>query len=175
MSTFLPGKPGVGEYAEFYAKYVNAAGAFDQPVDRLAEQLEDVLNFFRAVDPAKRKYRYAEGKWSIQDLVQHMTDTERVFSYRALRVGRGDTTSLPGFDENAFAANADADNAEWDDLVQEFSLVRQATMALFAHLPEAAWQRIGTASNHPVSTRALAWIMVGHVEHHLEILRERYL
>ncbi len=175
MSSFLPGQPQPGEFAEYYGKYISKAGQFDNPVERLASQLQDCTNFLGGIDPVKRLYRYAEDKWSIQEMLQHMTDTERIFSYRALRIARGDQTSLPGFEQDPFVIASEADAANWDDLVQEFSAVRESTIALFGLLPQSAWTRMGTASNNPVSVRALAWITVGHVEHHLGVLRERYL
>ena len=108
-------------------------------------------------------------------MLGHLTDTERVMAYRAMRIGRADQTPLASFDENTFAAAAEADRADWSDLLDEFNHVRRATILMLRRLPEPAWIRIGTASDAPISVRALAYIMIGHVAHHLEILRERYL
>ena len=175
MSSFLPGQPQTGEFAEYYGKYISKAGHFDDPVERLAGQLRDFTTFLDGIDPAKRLYRYAEDKWSIQEMLQHMTDTERIFSYRALRIARGDQTPLPGFEQDPFVVASEADTANWNQLVSEFSAVRESTLALLRLVPQAAWTRMGTASNNPISVRAISWIMVGHVEHHLGVLRERYL
>ena len=175
MSTFLPGRPEAGEFAEYYGKYMAKAGGADDPVERLATQLRDFTTFLRAIDPAKRLYRYAEEKWSVQQMLQHVTDTERIFAYRALRIARGDQTPLPGFDQDPYVPASEADAANWDDLVREFSAVRESTLALLRLFPQGAWRRMGTASNNPISVRAIAWILAGHVEHHLAVLRERYL
>lgn len=175
MSAFHPGQPQTGEFADYHGKYISKAGQFVYPVERLASQLKDFTTFFGDIDPAKRLYRYAEDKWSIQEMLQHITDTERIFSYRALRIARGDQTSLPGFEQDPFVIASEADAANWNELVSEFSAVRESTLALFRLFPQAAWTRVGTASNNPISVRALSWIMVGHVEHHLGVLRERYL
>ena len=108
-------------------------------------------------------------------MLLHLSDTERVMAYRALRIARGDTTPLPGFDEDAWAPLSGADARPLEEVAEEWGDVRQASLALFRHLPAEAWTRRGTASGMPVSVRALAWIIAGHERHHLGIIRERYL
>ncbi len=108
-------------------------------------------------------------------MLGHLIDTERIFAYRALRIARADATPLPGFEENAYVASAHSEAVPWDELVEEFETVRAATILLIKHFPEDAWLRMGTSSGQPISVRALTHVMIGHVEHHLDILRDRYL
>ena len=119
-------------------------------------------------------HRYAPGKWSVKEVVGHMIDGERVFSYRALRVARADTTPLPGFDENAWVPAAHFDRRPMPDLVADYQTVRAATVALFSSFEEEALVRMGTANDQPISVRALAHMIAGHELHHVAILRERY-
>ena len=121
------------------------------------------------------RFRYAEGKWSIREVVGHVVDTERIMGYRACCVARGETASLPGFDENAYVQNASFDACPLPELLDELAVVREGNLALFRHLDAGAWSRVGTANAHPISVRALAYVMLGHPRHHLAVLRERYL
>lgn len=173
--TFLPGSPEPNEYNPYFEGYVSRTREVADPAARLAEQLDEVLELLGSLAPEIRLHRYAPGKWSIQELVEHLTETERIFTYRLLRVSRGDQTPLPGFDENAYVVAAEADKCGWDALVAEFAAVRLASVLLLGNLPEAAWMRTGSSNGHPTSVRALAYIMIGHVEHHVAVLRERYL
>jgi len=165
--------PEEGEYAPFYGRYIDLVRGDDlrtvlgsQP-ERLREACADLS------EPAALQ-RYAEGKWSVKEVVGHIADAERVFSYRALRIARGDTTPLARFDEDAFVAAAHFDRRSLGDLVDDFDAVRQQTLSLLAGLDTEAWTRIGTASDRPVSVRALYFLSAGHVRHHLDILAERY-
>ena len=167
--------PATNEYPPFFAGYVAKAQGTTDPVASLEAQRNDFLALLRPLTPAQQTHRYAEGKWSIKEVVNHLTDAERIFSYRALCVARNDTTPLPSFDENTYVVAADADRLEWNALLSEFDAVRQATLQLLRNLPEPAWPRMGTASNKPISVRALVFIMYGHVAHHTGIIRERYL
>lgn len=108
-------------------------------------------------------------------MVSHLIDGERVFAYRALCVARGDQTPLPPFEENSYAAAAQSELCDWDELIEEFELVRKASVLLFRHVPESAWLRTGTVYGSTTSVRALAYIMIGHVAHHMDVLRGRYL
>ena len=135
----------------------------------------EVPALLRPLDAQKQLHRYAPGKWSIKDVLGHLIDTERVMAYRALRIGRGDQTPLPSFEEDDFAAAAEADRADWNGLLDEFDAVRRSTILMLRRLPQPAWSQMGTASNHPISVRALAYVMIGHVAHHLELVRDRYL
>jgi len=140
----------------------------------LAAQGEAFLHLLTDIGDEKALFAYAEGKWSIKDVILHMADAERIFMHRALRMARGDQTPLAAFDENAYTPLAGADARPLDSLLGEFAAVRGATLALLRWLPDAAWTRRGTASGKEVSVRALAWIAAGHAMHHERILRERY-
>lgn len=165
--------PAADEYADFYKGYVDLAKGHDLPA-AYETQLAEVEARLGALAPARWKHRYAEGKWSVQELVGHLCDAERVFAYRLLRIGRGDATPLPGFEENAFVAAAHSDERTLPDLLEEFAALRRATILLAAHLPPDAWSNRGIASGMGISARALAAILYGHVAHHLSVLRDRY-
>ena len=167
-------RPGDDERASFYADYIAETPDGDV-VDLLTEQGSRIAQLVRGIPEARGGHRYAEGKWSIKDVVQHLCDAERIFSYRLLRFARGDATNLPGFDEGTYVQHAGADGRTLAGLSEEFKAVRHATIALITPLDDEAMSRRGTANNNPVSARALAWIMAGHAEHHARILRERYL
>jgi hypothetical protein len=123
----------------------------------------------------KFDFRYAEGKWTIKEIIQHVIDTERIFSYRALRISRNDKTPLPGFDENEYVINTDANNRHLQSLLTELSLVRQSTIALFKSFTPMQLERLGVASNNDISVRAIGFILIGHQKHHQKIFMERYL
>lgn len=166
-------KPAPSEYAPFYAGYISALG--DGDILETLENQTSELRQLAAATPADREtYRYGEGKWSVREVFGHMIDAERVFSYRVLRFSRGDETPLPGFDENHFVAASHFDQRPISELIEELVLLRQANLRLLRSLVPEAWTRTGLANNHPVSVRALAFIMAGHVRHHLNILRDRY-
>jgi len=124
---------------------------------------------------AKGSHRYAEDKWSIRQVIGHVSDTERVFSYRAFRIARGDRTPLASFDQDEYVKTADSDRRTLSSLSSELLAVRESTLSLLTALPDEAWTRTGTASDNAVSVRALAYITAGHAQHHLKILREQYL
>ena len=166
--------PAAEEYGSGYAGYVARVPEGVDILDLLARQRADTLERFCVVPEARGAHRYAPGKWSVKEVVVHLSDTERIMAYRALRVARGDATPLPGFDENSYAPQSGADAQPLAALVTELAEVRQATLSLFRHLPPEAWTRRGTASGHPVSGRALSWIIAGHQRHHLGTLEERY-
>jgi hypothetical protein len=144
-------------------------------LEALTRQREELPAALAGVRGEAERFRYAEGKWSIRQVVGHVVDSERVFAYRALCIARGETGPLPGFDENEYAASSPAHDCPLSELLEEFVLVRQANLSLFRHLDEKAWKRVGTANSHPLSVRALAYIIVGHPRHHLAVLQERYL
>lgn len=167
-------RPDSTEYADFYAGYI--AGVPDGNLLRTLEaQGTETAALLAAVPEARESFAYAPGKWTLKDVVGHIADAERVFSYRALRIARGDEIPLPGFDENAWVPNAGAAARSLKDLAAELAAVRTSTLALLRHLPTEAVARKGTASGKTISVRALAWIMAGHERHHLRIIRERYL
>ncbi|MGI8638548.1 MAG: DinB family protein [Pyrinomonadaceae bacterium] len=167
-------RPEKEEYAGYYETYVSLVAEIDI-VSALENQISELQNLFAAIPEQKSSYAYAEGKWSIKQLIGHLIDGERVFSYRALRISRNDKTPLAGFEEKSYIANSNFSNAELADLTKEFSLLRGSNVLFFKNLNDEAWLRTGTASDAEVSVRALAYIMVGHVRHHANILRERYL
>ena len=167
-------RPEKNEYAEFYAGYV---ALVEEPdiIAALRNQTADLQNLLAGVSAEKENYRYAEGKWSIRELLGHIVDGERVFSYRALRISRGDETPLAGFEENFYVAGSNFSNVKLADTLEEFSLLRRSNVLLFKNLIDEMWRRTGTASDAAVSVSALAYIMVGHVRHHVNILQTRYL
>jgi hypothetical protein len=144
-------------------------------LDALIGGAEIATALLHDVDDARARSAYAPGKWSVKEVVQHCTDAERIFAYRALRIGRGDTTPLPGWDEQAYAPISAANDRPLDELLRELETVREASVTLFEGLPADAWTRAGTANGSPASVRALAWITAGHLLHHLDILQDRYL
>jgi len=164
------------EYAPFYKPYILAALKSDKGiVENLQESLIHFFELLSDIPEEKQLFAYAENKWTIKELVQHMIDTERVMSYRALRISRNDRTALPGFDENDYISNANANQIPYIELLKEFSLVRKATIAMFKGLTDEMLLSKGKASETEVSVRALGYILTGHVLHHLEIIQERYL
>jgi len=173
MANASPSRPKPTEHHEYYLSYVSAVPEGNL-LDILAGQIDRTSALLAAVPEARAGFRYAEGKWSIKEVIGHVADTERVFSYRALRIARGDTTPLPGFDENAWVPFGEFDRRTLADLAAELRAVRTATLALFGGFTAEAWPRMGTASGHPVSARALAYIVTGHERHHLRVLEERY-
>jgi uncharacterized damage-inducible protein DinB len=164
----------VNEYAKFYSPYINA---LDNVV--LIEELEiclhDFIKFVQNIPLDKFDFRYAERKWTIKDIIQHLIDAERIFSYRALRISRNDKTPLPGFEENDYVDNANANDRSIQDLLTEFSAVRQSTLLLFKSFSDEQLKRIGIASNADVSVRAIGFIIIGHQKHHQKVFLERYL
>jgi MOSC domain-containing protein YiiM len=167
-------RPGPDEYGEFYARYVARVPEGTDLVALLAAQRDATSALLAAIPEARSHYRYAPGKWSIKEVIGHLSDVERIMAYRALRIARGDATPLPGFDEDAYVPYARSDDRTVGELIEEWVAARQASIALLRNLPADAWTRRGTASNKPVSVRALAFIIAGHEQHHLETLRVRY-
>lgn len=166
-------RPPQTEYAPFYAGYVALVPETDVlPV--LEGQVDAIRRLLAPVPTEKESYRYAEGKWSLRQVVGHLVDAERVFGYRAFCFSRGEEAPLPSFDENRYVDAARSDSIPSAELVEELALVRQGNLAVLRRLDDREWARVGTASGKPVSVRALAWIMAGHPRHHLNILRERY-
>lgn len=165
-------KPQPEEHADYYAKYIKLVG--DDALGALRAQSASTPRLLSGLSEAQAMHRYAPGKWSVKEVVGHILDAERVFSYRALRIARADATPLPGFDENAWVPAGHFDRRSMPDLVADYQTVRAATVALFSSLDEEALTRIGTANNQPFSVRALAHIIAGHELHHVGILRERY-
>jgi len=162
------------EYAAAFEGYV-AEVAEDDILPAMRSQVDELDVLLDRVSPDHETFRYAEGKWSIREIIGHLIDGERVFGYRALCIARGETQNLPGFDQDQYMLTAPFDGIELEDLLSEFRLVRLSNIAMMRTFDEAAWMRTGTANGNPVSVRALAYIMVGHTRHHMGVLRERYL
>ena len=167
-------RPAANEYAPFYAGYINAVPEGDL-IQLLEAQRDETRQLLGRLDDTKAKHRYADGKWTIAEVLGHVMDGERVFTYRALTFARGDASQLPSFDENAWAVVSNAGQRPMRSLLAEYDAVRSATIELFRSFGEEEFARTGVASKNPVSVRALAYIVVGHEKHHLRILRERYL
>jgi hypothetical protein len=165
-------RPQPSEFNEFYAGYINKVPATG-PVGLLRAQMAS-FEKLRYLTEDKARYRYAEGKWTIKELVGHMADTERLFSYRLLHVLRADPAPLAGMDEKAWMASSPHANRRIDDIADEMSAVRKATIALVESIDAAALSRSGIANNFPISARALCWILPGHAQHHLDVLADRY-
>ena len=167
-------RPDASEYAPFYAGYVSQVPEGDV-LDLLARQIDDTTALIGGLSEAQASYRYAPGKWSIRQIVGHVADAERVFSYRALRIGRNDQTPLPSFDENAWMPYGNFDARPLADLLSELRAVRQSTLALYRSLTPEAIARRGVASQKEISVRAIIYITAGHERHHVKILKDRYL
>lgn len=166
-------RPAEDEYAPFYAGYVARVPDGDL-LDILQRQGRNSAALLGRVGEDRSHFRYAPDKWTIRDVAGHINDSERVFTYRALTFARGDATALPPFDENAWAAASNADSRPISALVEEMEAVRAATLALFRGFTPKEWERRGTASGKQITVRALAYIVAGHEQHHINILRERY-
>jgi hypothetical protein len=166
-------RPDINEYAEFHKGYL-AAVAGEADGLSVLERQQPLIDRLGGLTPEQAAFRYADGKWSVKELTGHLSDTERVLSYRLLRIARGDETPLPGFDENAFVTGSNADRRPLVDLASELATVRAASLALVRSLDDEALLRRGTVNNWPLSARALAFIIAGHFQHHMNILRERY-
>lgn len=174
LSAVRSSRPDESEHAPYYSRYISLVPDGDV-VSALSSQIAPTLALLRSLSEVKERYRYAPGKWSVREMVGHLSDAERVFGYRALRFARGDSTPLPGFDENAFVANAKFDALPLAQLCDELEAVRAASVALFDSLDAEEWMRRGTANDKVMSVRAAAWVAAGHELHHMELLRTRYL
>lgn len=162
------------EYSGRFATYIQEAGNVNL-IEELEISLHDFIKFVQNIPMDKFDYRYAEGKWTIKEIIQHIIDTERIFAYRALRFSRNDKTALPGFEENDYVDNTNANARGLQDLLTEFSAVRHSNLLFYKSLSEEQLKRVGTASNNQISVRALGFIIIGHQKHHQKVFQERYL
>jgi len=167
-------RPAPQDSAEFYHRYINYTKG-DSVKEIVANHSNEIHDFYNSLPEEKATYAYAEGKWTIKQLMQHIIDAERIFTYRALRIARKDPTPLPGFDENAYADNDGSANRTLQSLKDEFNAVRTSTDFLLSSFNEDQLNEIGTASNKSITTNALCFITLGHLLHHKLILEERYL
>lgn len=165
-------KPDSNEYAPYYQRYIDLVSG---PVLQvLHQQLADFTQFIRTVPSGKADFAYAPGKWTVKEVVGHMIDTERIMACRALRIARGDTTPLPGFDQDDYVARGHFTTRHLTDLADEFEALRRSDLLLFGTFDEASSLERGTASGNPVSVRALMHIIAGHTLHHQDILKYKY-
>lgn len=170
----MRGRPEENEAAPYYFTYIDQIKE-DDPLRVIENQLDEARVFFAAIPEEKSLYRYEPEKWSIRQVLNHVSDTERSFAFRALWFARGFADPLPSYDQDIAARGATADRISWAKHREEFERIRLATISLFENLPQDAWLRTGIASGKSFTVRALAFITAGHFTHHLRILRERYL
>ena len=175
MPSVLPGFPAENEYSAFTWRYLQRVTQFSDPIGALEAQGAEFIALLAQFPAEKRLSCYAPGKWSVQQLLGHVTDAERVFVNRALYAARKDPGPLPGFEEDDWAAASGVEACPWETVVREFEQVRAATISFFRNLPPDAWTRTIVANSTTISVRALAYLCLGHLSHHMAILRERYL
>jgi uncharacterized damage-inducible protein DinB len=173
-ASLVSGRPGASEHAPYYGKYV-ALVEGDDALAALDLSTRETASLLARIGDERSRHRYAPGKWTLREVFVHLTDVERVFSYRALRIARGDETPLEGFDPDAWMGRAGADSRSWKGIADEVAAVRAATLSLYRSLPPESWTRGGTADDSPVTVRAIAFITAGHEAHHRRIIAEKYL
>ena len=169
----MTARPAPGDYAPYAEKYVVLVTG-DDILNSLQSQLKQTLTLFSGRSERDGNFRYAQGKWSVKEVLGHVADTERIFAYRALRIARGDQTPLSGFEQDDYVRGARFQDRRLQDLVDEYEDVRQATLSLFRSLDAEAWPRRGVASNNAVTVLALAYLIAGHELHHRQVLNELY-
>lgn len=162
------------EYNPYYGTYLKKTNNLDLK-KALRDNRDTVMSYLKSIPNDKYEVRYAEGKWTIKEIILHVIDTERIFSYRALCIARQEQTSLPGFDQDNYVTPSKANEREFESLLEEYMTVRQATISLFDSFDDEMLTQTGTASNHTISVRALGFILMGHENHHCDIISERYL
>lgn len=167
-------RPDLSTIPEWYHRYIIKVAGND-PVASMKEQTPVMFRFFNKLPVEKRNYRYAKDKWTIKEMLQHIIDAERVFAYRGLCIARKETTSLPGFDENDYALASKAKKRDWADMMEELKTLRRSTEILFGSFDKEQMNSVGIANNNPISVLAIAFILTGHIYHHMEVIRERYL
>lgn len=174
MENLKISRPETDEFDSYYERYVSLVADGDI-ISSLKNQISETLDLLDKISREKADFRYAEGKWSVKELVGHIIDTERIFAYRALRIARGDKTPIEGYEQDDYVKNAEFAKCGLARLAEEFALVRRANVLMFQNLTESAWHRRGTANDKEISVRALAYITAGHEIYHVNILKERYL
>lgn len=166
-------RPVEGSYPDGFKGYISKVKDEDA-IAALRNQQEAVDRFFDQLTEDDSKYSYQAGKWTLKEMLQHLSDAERVFNYRALAIARGEQASLPGFDEDSYAANSYANRRPWADLVDEFKAIRKSTVMLYSSFPGNIFDLSGMANNKPITVNAIAFATVGHFAHHMEIIETRY-
>jgi len=167
-------RPQPAEYDPYYQKYVSLVPEEDILL-ALKTQIDELSKLFDGVPEEKGTYAYGDGKWTVKEVLSHIIDGERMFAYRVFRIARGDKTPIEGFEQDGYIENSHANRRRITELIIEFTLLREANLMFFANLEPADWTRTGTANDVEISVRSLAWIMVGHIRHHIAILKEKYL
>jgi uncharacterized damage-inducible protein DinB len=167
-------RPDLNRIPEWYHGYINKVKE-DELMDALKNQALDFVSFLQTIPAEKRDYSYADGKWTIRQVLLHILDAERIFAYRALSFARKDVTPLPGFDENEYAENSKAGNRDWDDMIEEFKVVRRSTEILFGSLDNDQLESSGNASGKSTYVKGIGFIIAGHTSHHVDVIKERYL
>jgi hypothetical protein len=168
------GIPERDEAAPYYFRYIDLIDD-DNILQVLSTQMEEALSLFSGISEEKSLQRYQPEKWSLRQLLGHINDAERVFTFRALSFARGDAGPLPGFDQDPWVSAAQAEAHTWASHVEDFQAVRLSTITMLRNFPAEAWQKRGVASDNSITVRALAFIMAGHVAHHLAVMKEKYL
>jgi len=174
VKNYAMAKPSPSTYLGYFKRYIDLVEEEDL-MTAFKKQTAGLSPFLQSITEEKSTYAYAENKWTIKELLQHAIDTERILSYRALCLARGEQLNLPGFEEDEYAANSFANNRNWSDLIAEFVTVRKSTEMLFESLNDSVLNNAGTANSNPVTVLSLGFTIVGHWYHHKKILRERYL
>lgn len=167
-------KPLLASYPAYFQRYVDQVEEEDLSI-AFQNQSSGIKQFLSTIDEAKSTYAYAEGKWTLKEVLQHIIDAERIFNYRALCISRKEKNSLPGFDENEYAANSNGNARKWQDLVDEFITVRKGTEIMFNSFTGEMLENSGLSNNNPITVKSLGFITLGHFNHHKRIIEERYL
>jgi hypothetical protein len=167
-------RPAQTEYDPYYQGYISLVPE-EEIIPALENQMDELSKLFESVPEERGTFAYDDAKWTIKEVLSHVIDGERMFAYRALRIARGDKTPIEGFEQDGYIENSHANHRTIGELIEEFTLLRKANLMFFENLEDEDWIRIGTANDVEISVRSLAWIMVGHVRHHVAILKERYL
>jgi hypothetical protein len=166
-------RPESNEYAEYYSNYISKVEG-NGVMPMLETQAADLRSAISALPEDKGTFAYEEGKWTLKEVLSHLIDGERIFAYRILRISRGDETPIEGFEQDGYIETSNANNRPFSELLEEFELQRKSNLLLLKNIDDAGSLRMGTASGFPVSVRALTYISAGHVQHHVNILNERY-
>lgn len=170
----MPQRPSREEYLPYYEQYVGLVGE-ESIIEILTKQLTSTTELLSDIPEQQSNYRYAEGKWTLKEVIGHISDNERVMAYRLLRIARGDQTPLAGYDQDEFMCGSSFQEWTLSQVIEDYISVRKATLTLLRGLSEEAWQRIGTANDAPISARALAYIIAGHELHHWKVIQDKYL
>jgi hypothetical protein len=166
-------RPAPTEYPTWFERYVRLVDDVDDLAAALSRQIDETMALYRRLSDARAGEPYAPGKWTVKEVVGHLSDTERVMQYRALGVARGDAASFPPFEQDDYAKAAGHGARSWDSLLDELACVRGSSVHLYRHLDEAALDRVGTVSQQPTTARGIGYVILGHERHHLAILQDR--